>query len=223
MKRSYSLCTALLMTVLLFGCLPKSFPPDYAARASKIRTVGILAPDITVNDLHIGGVREKRDDWSGQANRNFVDTLTKKLSARGFELKLIARDGRQRETLEELSGLLSVIVYSYRMHAVGELAGWKFPHKADYLDYTVGPLDDLFDDLHVDALFLVNAYGEGDHPLMAGGYVASMALIDRSGTLMWLSRKTDTKRAFASWDIKRPEHVDDIVSSMMEKMPEVQK
>lgn len=222
MLKKYTLGFAVLgiLCATLIGCAraPK-VAPDYPERALSIRRVGILAPDLYFYDVSMGGIREKRDDWSEQANKNVVEGLSQELKRRGFEVKVIGREGPARETAEELTSLFTAIFSSYRAHANPESQA-VFPHKAAALDYSLGPLDDLLDAHHVDALFLVDGYGQMRTLLMAGGSSVWMALTDRNGKVLWLDHRMILAEILKPWDIRNPINAATIVTRILSSMPE---
>jgi hypothetical protein len=209
----------ILITFTLFGCAaPKSVHVDYTRRASTIKNIGILAPDITYYDVSLGGVKEKNDKSSEQANRNLIDGITAALSSRGFEVKTIAREGDLKQSLDEVAGLFSVIVWSYQKHVLANKQEL-FPHKAEAFDYSVGPLDEILDSQKVDALILVDGIGQDSALLVTGGTVIMIALADRTGALLWYEKYFGIKGHFAA-DIRDAGEVRDAVNKIFEKLPE---
>ena len=221
-KALCSVSLFLLLLLVLSGCAPKKVHTDYSARAAKIRALGIIAPDIEFDDVHFGGVREKRYDWSDQANRNIIEALTRKLSARGFAVKAIPRDGEYRQTVEEIDGLFSSIVWSFRRYASAE-GKTQFPHKVASFEYSIGPVGDLLDAFHVDALIVVVGIGQERSLFITGGAVVAMTLVDRTGELLWFEHVIKRDQAFMSWDLRIRDQADSIITSMLEEMPETPK
>ncbi len=209
-----------LLSFILFGCAsPKSVRVDYTQRASKIRSIGIVAPDITYYDVSFGGVREKNDESSEQANRNLVDAIQAALSSRGFEVKMIAREGDLKQSLDEVVGLFSLIAWSYQKHVLANKEEELFPHKAEAFDYSVGPLDEILDARKVDALILVDGIGQGNGLFVTGGTAILIALVDRTGVLLWFEKYAGIRGNFA-YDIRDAKDVRKAVNKMIEKLPE---
>jgi len=211
-----------LFLLILSGCAPKKVHTDYTARASKIRSIGIIAPDIEFDDVHFGGVREKRDDWSDQANKNMIAALTGRLPARGFSVKVIPRDGEYRQTVEEIDGLFFSIVWCFRRYASAE-GETQFPHKVDSFEYSIGSVSALLDAFHVDALIVLGGIGQERSLFTQGGSVVAMSFIDRTGDLLWLEYVIKRDQAFMSWDLRIRDQADSIITSMLEEMPEMKK
>lgn len=208
-----------LLSFILYGCAPlKSVHVDYTRRASTIRAIGILAPDITYYDVSIGGVREKNDKLSEQANRNLIDGITAALSSRGFEVKIIAREGDLKQSLDEIAGLFSLIAWSYQQHVLANNEKELFPHKAEAFDYSVGPLDEILDAVKVDALVLVDGIGQGNGLFVTGGTVILIALADRTGAFLWFEKYAGIRGRFA-YDIRDAGDVRKAVNKMFDTMP----
>jgi hypothetical protein len=224
MNVSIRLASTILLSVILFGCVqPKMVRDDYDQRASKIRAIGILVPDLAYYDLTFGGTREKNDAWSEQANQNVVAAIKAVLTARGFEVKTIAREGERKQTLEEIAALFDAIAWSYHTHVLAAKPVDVFPHKAASFDYSVGSTDEILDAYHVDALVLVEGRGEGNSAFLKGGTVVVFALVDRTGALLWFERYIRREGGFTKTDIRDPDSVRAIIETIFEKMPEVQK
>ncbi|HUJ18566.1 MAG TPA: hypothetical protein VL197_11305 [Nitrospirota bacterium] len=214
---------ALAAVLMLSGCALPKVHLDYDQRAAKIKTVAILGPEVDAYEVHFGA-REKHDDWTGQASRNLVDAATKELSARGFSVTLIPRKGKDEETVEEVYGLFDSIAWSYRAHVTPDNSSWRFPHKMDSLDYSVGPLDDLLAANHAEALLLIDGFVQrSDNPLMQRGSLLELALADRSGTLLWFDRRFKPYQAFTSWDPTDPDHANVMVRDLFKSLPEVKR
>lgn len=213
---------AMLLVLALTGCAPKSFVSDFGERSGKIKTIAILEPKIDVLEIHFGGATEKQDDWSEQAARNIVDAVTTQLSARGFAVKLIPREGKDQEAIEEISDLFSAIAWSYREHVVTERSTWAFPEKVASFEYSIGPLNDLLDANKADAAFLILGFGKrGGSASIQRGSVVYLALAERSGSLLWLGRFAKPASIYYKWDIAVPGDAAVIVSNLFLDMPKV--
>lgn len=224
-----------LVALISSGCAtpPKKIHADYGQRASTIRSVGVLAPDVDIYELNAGGVREKIDTWSEQGRQNFAESLREELSKRALEVKIIKLEGDFREDLEEVNDLYDFISYSFAVHtAEGPNL---FPAKHDRFDYSVGQLDGILDAYHVDSLLIVHGFDEvttGGRKaatvvgaLMGIGYrpgftVVNMTLVDRSGTLLW--HENFTKQGGAS-DLRNARSVKVIIRKMLASLPEAAK
>lgn len=224
-----------LVALISSGCAtpPKKIHADYGQRASTIRSVGVLYPDINMYELNAGGVREKIDTWCEQGRQNFVEALKEELSKRTLEVKTVKLEGDFRENLEEVNDLYDFIIYSFNVHtAEGPNL---FPEKHDRFDYSVGQIDGILDAYHVDSLLLVHGFGEVSTggrkaatvvgALMGIGYrpgytIVNMALVDRSGTLLW--HENFIKPGGAT-DLRNARSVKVITGKMLTSLPEAAK
>jgi len=213
----------IILSLILFGCAqPKKIHVDYGQRASGIRAIGIIAPDIEYYDQSFGGVREKNDKSSQQANQNIVAAISAVLMEKGFQVKTIPREGPLKETIEEVSDLFDTIAMSYNNHVLAARKVDVFPHKAASFDYSVGPTDDILDANHVDALILVEGAALSHGLFTQGGTAILMALVDRTGALLWYEPYTQPDSLLTK-DIRDADRVRTIVENMFAKMPAVNK
>lgn len=220
LKRYAMLSVVTLFSLALFGFTDSpNVCRDYPEQVKKIHTIAILAPDIAFYDTSLGGIREKKDDWSEQVNRNFIAALSQGLASRGFEAKVIAREGRLKEPADEIDSLFSAIVYSYRMHVQTGAATMLFPHKTAALDYSMGPLDDLLEGTQADALMIADGSGQAHSIMVPGGSVIWLTLVDRTGRLLWLENYTRQANILSnSWDIRNPGSVTALVEDKLKSM-----
>jgi hypothetical protein len=214
----------IFLSAILIGCAqPKMVHVDYDQRASHIRAIGVLAPNLAYYDLTWGGIREKNDTWSEQANQNVAAAIKDVLSAKGFEMKTIVREGERKQTLEEIADLFNTIAWSHRNHVVVARQIDIFSHKAASFDYSVGPIDEILDAYQVDALILAEGGGSGNSAFMRGGTVLLIALVDRTGALLWYERYARPEGGFPKKDVRDPDSVRAIIGEIFEKMPAVHK
>lgn len=224
-KRYPTLCaTVSLALTVLVGCTPpkKIVHADYADRAKKIQTIGLLAPDIDYFELSLGGVREKKDEETELVRTNITEALNAALASRGFKVRLIPREGEQKQDLDEILGLFTSIASSYHAHAAPQNRMNLFPHKAASFDYSVGPLDSVLALNHADALFLAKGFCEGNSLLTPGRTVIIMALADRTGVLLWYDRYF-LQGAQAERNIRHSENAEKVISKTFTRLPEVPK
>ncbi len=209
--------------LLFFSVLSACVPPakqvvrdDYQRRAAPVRAIGVLVPDISYVDVSFFGVREKNDESSKLANDNMVAAAKSVLTERGFAVTVIPRDGAQKESLEEATDLFDTIAWTYR--STVQMAGPnKFLHKAASFDYSVGPVGDILDAYRVDALLLI----EGSS-LSYYSTVVLVALVDRSGALLWYVPYVRKQGQFTSGvDIRDPKAVREMMALILATMPTV--
>ena len=172
------LAAVLLFFTVLSGCLQPAVAlvrDDYALRAAPVRSVGVLVPDLTYFDTSIGGVREKNDESSKQANDNMVAAAKSVLAERGFSVTVIPRDAVQKENLEEA---LRKKAFFYDKSGEEHYNLISALHKSlrgsDPDGILIDPFDFdayAFDDLHhpVDLFDTGNAVQNGGSPVEEGG------------------------------------------------------
>ena len=217
--------TIVLAAMILAGCSTPAkniVRVDYAEQAKNIRTIGILAPDVDYYDVSLGGVREKNDEETDVVRANVTEALKAELTTRGFTVKVIPREGGQKQDLDEILGLFTSIAGSYHGHADTRIKANRFPHKAASFDYSVGPLDSVLDPNKVDALLLAKGLCEGNSLLHPGRTVIIVTLADRTGALLWYHRYIQ-QSSRAGRNIRHPENAERIIKSMFDTIPEVPK
>jgi hypothetical protein len=218
------LAAALLFFSVLSGCIrppAKLVRDDYERRAAPIRAIGVLVPDISYYDVSFGGVREKNDALSAQARENVVNAAKSVLTARGFSVTVIPREGDRKESLEEIDGLFGEIAWTYRATVLSTRPIDVFPHKAASFDYSVGPVGDILDAHHVDALLLVEAGGAGNSIFVHGGTAILVTLVDRSGALLWYEPYVREGSGFTRMDITEPDDAREMIEAIFATMPTV--
>lgn len=213
-----------LLSFVMLGCVQpvrKSVHAEYDQRAVGIRTVGIVAPDIAYFNTALGSAPEKNDAASRLANENVVAAIKNALAKRGFEPKVIAREGDLKPSLDEIVDLFNRIAWSYRVYVLTLVKENVFPHKAASFDYSVGSLNEVLDANKVDALILVDGSGAESGFIIPGGTVLLIALVDRTGALLWFEPYTKQAEPLIAKDIRDPALVQSIVEEIFTKLPEV--
>lgn len=100
----------------------------------------VIAPDIDVKELSVGGVSEPVEDWSNQARANVKAALDSQLSAQPLFEKLSLPTNMtlvETDNLDEHVALYDLVAGSAFQFANGISPAWK--HKKDSFDYTIGP------------------------------------------------------------------------------------
>ncbi|MBI5140701.1 MAG: hypothetical protein HZA20_00740 [Nitrospirae bacterium] len=215
-----------LLSFAMLGCVQpvrKRVHAEYDQRAASIRAVGIVSPDISYYNTSLGSAPEKNDAASRQANDNVVAAIKTALAKRGFEPKLIVREGDLKPSLDEIVDLFNRIAWSYRVYVLTPVQESVFPHKAASFDYSVGSLNEVLDACKVDALILVDGGGAESGFLIPGGTTLLIAIVDRTGALLWFEPYTKPGEPLIARDIRDPALVQSIVEEIFTKLPEVKK
>lgn len=234
-------CLALLALVwLTAGCMagspayqayraPYRAHPEMHARLQNIRAAAIAPPTIKIYSLSAGDVKELREDWSATGRDNVVKALMEGLRGRSVELKTLPPDRDIQGELDEVQALfrtvsLTIIHRTYSMYS--------FTTKLENFDYSVGPIDRILQKYRADALILVYGFDEistgGRKALKVVGAVLpfvggpssgdtglAMAVIDRSGTILWF--KIDTNSG--GYDLRDPGSTSKFVTAMLSDLP----
>jgi len=174
-------------------------------------------------DVSFGGVREKNDEASKQANENVVAAVKSVLAERGFAVTVIPREGKHKESLEEIAGLFDLIAWTYRGTVQTARSMDVFTHKAASFDYSVGPVGDILDAYHVDALLLIEGSGAGNSLFVHGGTAILITLVDRSGALLWYKPYVQQQTGFTRRDIREPDDVREMMVTIFATMQTVTK
>jgi hypothetical protein len=151
---------------------------DLGSRLPAIHTAALVSVDVKGFEVSAGGTVERKEGWSEGARESLVLALTEGFKSRRIELRQIEP---QPDTAEEINDLK---LLSEAVNASLGFGGREF-------DYSLGPVGDLLDRYHVDALVFVWARGKlvtGARRFLVGdadaGLVA-ITLVDRSGDVLW--------------------------------------
>jgi hypothetical protein len=176
--------------------------PDLARRAKTMRVVGLLPPDIKIYELTAGGVTELRDEWSATGRDAVVQGLTEALKDRGIAIKPLTVDKDLQRSVDDVTVLYRAVSGSIIEHTYKE---YPFPSKLENFDYSVGSLDQLLQRHQADAIVIVYGIDQistagrkalrgvglvlgavtGQPVLSQGTTALNIALVDRSGAVLW--------------------------------------
>lgn len=215
------------------SCASRTTHPDIALRAPRIRTIGVVRPQVTVLQLTAGGQVQVVEEWSAAGRNNLLAAAVGKLMKRRSKLVVLEPDAEASMELDELLPLYEAVSDSIgrRVHA-GMPA---FDRRPPRFDYAVGPLGALLDGQGADALLVMTGYDEistfGRKALIAVGKVTgllfgdppregatfmTMALLDRDGAVLWYGELQDR----GGFDLRRPGSAADAVLTVLETFPE---
>jgi len=176
--------------------------PELDRRAKAVRVVGLLPPDIKIYELTAGGVTELRDEWSAAGRDAVVQGLSETLKERGVAIKPLVVDKDLQRSVDDVAVLYravssSIIEHTYKQHP--------FHTKLENFDYSVGPLDPLLQKYQADGIVIVYGVDQistagrkalrgvglvlgavtGQPVVSQGTTVLNIALVDRSGAVLW--------------------------------------
>lgn len=237
--------SALGLFLLVAGCVatpewyqmyqgPDRSHPELARRSKAVRVLALLPPDIKIYELTAGGVSELRDDWSAAGRETVSRALMQAFKQRNIAVKRLAAEREAQEGFEEVYTLYravsaSIIEHTYRQHP--------FPQKLQYFDYSVGALDTVLQRHQADGLVVVYGIDEistagrkalrgvglvlgaitGQSVLSKGTTALSLALVDRSGSILWYKIEGDE----GGFDLRDPESTTGFVQQLVAGFPQV--
>jgi len=141
------------------------------------------------------------------------------------------------EKIEDLRTLYISVSYSIQMHAMNPQSPMAFPTKIADFDYSIGPIDDLLEELGADGIILVYGSDEistgGRQGLIAAGLLVGLAtgvytgprvgitsinasIINPDGKIIWYSSK-----AGGGYDLRDKETVDKIIKQLFTDFPKL--
>lgn len=101
----------------------------------------VMRPDVAVDVLTVGGLLERRDDWTLTARDNVLAALQAQQAKRGGQTQIaLTREsaGGEDATVVELNKLHQVVGQSVLMHKFMPMS--TLPTKKDVFDWTLGEL-----------------------------------------------------------------------------------
>jgi len=205
-------------------------PPDFRQRIQKIKTIGILKPEMKIFEITSGGVKEARPEWCDEACGFVKTALTAEFQRFGYELKAVDPGTDSEKEVREMLTLHETVIASILPHAYD--GPGLFPAKKTNFDYTVGPIDNIVRLAGADALLVVRGVDEvstsGRKAMQTLGILAGMAvgilttpnmgktflfvsLIDRSGDLLWFN----IKGGAGGYNLRETDSVSKLVSQSL--------
>jgi hypothetical protein len=131
---------------------------EFSAYLDSIGTVGLVTPDVVVYEMTAGGIGEIIEEWSDQASGQFTETLTQTLKTRNIAVKPVRAEAADDARMTSVK---------YLFRAISDNLDWNTNYRKAVCrdvqvcpDYSLGPLDHLFKDPDVQALFFVLAYND---------------------------------------------------------------
>jgi hypothetical protein len=246
MRHAAIRCSALLLfTVLLvpapaFAAEQETYraPPDFLQRMRKVKTIGILKPDMKIFEITSGGVKELRPEWCDEACGLVKNGVTAEFQRFGYELKAIDPGKDTEGEVRDMLALHEAVVAGILRHAYD--GPGLFPAKKTNFDYTVGPIDNIVRLAGADALLVVSGVDEistsGRKAMQTLGILAGAAvgiitspnmgrtflfvsLIDRSGDLLWFN----VQGGAGKYNLREPDSVSRLVAQSLAGFQEKRK
>jgi hypothetical protein len=106
--------------------------------AERPKKILLLPPQMFVAELSAGGVIQKQDDWTREANENLLAAAETHLRENGrFEpLRMPMLENEDAEKVESHIGLYDRVSFAIYIYGRGLDSGWQ--HKKTEWDYTLG-------------------------------------------------------------------------------------
>lgn len=235
MKKSLLFCCCVIVVLAYpsFGACAQPFSrahPDVASRMKEVKRVGVLFLDMKIYELTAGGIRELREDWSAAGREHFSTALTAELKRRSLEPSVLSPEEQGTEDIEDIHALYKAVREAILTHTYDHTLGrYLFPEKMERFDYSLGSVEPVLTGLGVDALLLVSAMDEistaGRKALMvvgaftgtqlrAGITWANMALVDKSGSILWFNPNPG-----GSYNLREAEDASKLVGRLLKEFP----
>jgi hypothetical protein len=109
------------------------------AQSERPKKILLLPPQMFVAELSAGGVIQKQDDWTREANENLLGGAETYFRENGQQLEAVRLpklDAEEAETVESHIGLYDRLAYAIYIYGRGQDSGWQ--HKKTEWDYTLG-------------------------------------------------------------------------------------
>lgn len=135
----FSVKPALLAPVLfLAACVSNPrIDPDFTPPEAPARIV-IIEPDVQLGLLTLGGMFERRADWSDTAEAHLIAAIRAELDSLGHE-GVVVELGGPNDPLHQITLLHSAVAGSAVFHGAGATGPMVLPTKSDGWDWTLGP------------------------------------------------------------------------------------
>jgi hypothetical protein len=239
--RFFPFLTAFCFFIVMQGCGPslrEQALADFNNQVKSIKTVGVVSPDMLIYELSAGGVRELMYEWCETARGNFSNAVADELNTRSVGSRPIDFDHDKDADLEEMYYLNRAISESLQWNTTYR----KLALCADERtcpDYSFGPVEPLLKKYKVDALLMVWGQGEQETsgrasarrrsraisilsgfgyvriaPIRNPGTYVSMALIDRSGSVLWYT----STRSGKGYDLRDQAKVKELTRRMLSRL-----
>lgn len=231
-------CIAALM--MLQGCVINLGPKirdnqdELTARARKLKTILVLTPEVSVNELAVGDVKEERPEWSKAGTGNVIEATKRCLTDKGRTVKILDPKTRYHNEVDEIMELRLAVMSSVYQHAVMEPGNAQvFPPRIEHFDYTVGDSSTLLNAYHADGMLLIRgqdnistsgrkalgvlrAINPLDDGQRGGVTFLEFVLTDKTGDVLWWAWKANA----GDYDLRDPAKTLSFVADTVTSLPE---
>lgn len=228
-----------IVMLMLLSAWQAVLAADTSMKSAKLdlsklpQKVLLIEPEIAVNEVSVGGVPERVEDWSKQGKSNVLKALDQQVTSKHiFETMTLPSDLAEDQLtgLEEHVALYNVVGFNAFYFGRSQFDAWK--HKQKEFDYTLGTgLKTLAEQTGADAALIII----GEDYISSGGRKAarlfaallgvivpgsptflSAALVDlKSGDILWMNYGL----AIDSKDLRKQEDVDKLMGELFAYYP----
>jgi len=203
------------------------------ARAEKLKTVLLLTPDITINSLSAGDVKEEMPEWSNAGRANVIKAVEVALESNGRKVKILDPNTTYLDTVSGVKSLHLAVMESIYDHTIYEPGNMNvFPQRIEHFDYSVGPVRELLNAYRADgmlivrgqdnistsgrkALGVVNFLNPFSQKQLGGMTFLEATLTDSKGDVLWFLLKWNA----GDYDLRDPAEADKFVKDVFEDFP----
>ena len=226
-----------ILLLCLTGCVgPKQQTSlGYVPPAGNQKII-LMRPDIAVDALTVGGLLERREDWTVTARDNVLNSLQAQQAKRGGAMQVAitrADAGSDEATVIDLNKLHAAVGQSVILHKFS--VGGALPTKKDVFDWTLGDLAVRYgaQSGYDYALFLYarDSFSTGGRVALqtigALGCIVGVCVIPTGGTQQAFASLVELKSGKLVWfnhvistagDIRTPQGADALVAKLLEGM-----
>ncbi len=231
----------LLLGCLLFltACIPAmKMPNNYderEARAKELKTILLLTPDIVINSLSAGDVKEEMPEWSKKGRELVTTAVQVEMKDHGRKIKILDPKTKFKKTVDDVKDLHLAVMESIYAHALYDPGYGNmnlFPQRVENFDYTVGSVKNLLRAYRADGMLIVR----GQDNISTGGRKAlgvvkylnpfsqkqlggmtflEATLTDINGDVLWFLIKWNA----GDYDLREPEEAKKFVHDMFDDFP----
>jgi hypothetical protein len=223
---------------LSVGCVSKQYRvnPEFSALSKEIRNPILAHPKVEVYELSAGGMRVLKEEWCTIGRVNVTGAVLQNLQGIKYQIMDKGLSPEMEEKIEDLLSLYAAVSLSIQVHAMNGQSPQAFPTKMQNFDYSIGPIDDILEELEADGMILVYGSDEisttGRQALIAAGIIAGAAtgtygaprsgitrvnasVIDPNGKIIWYSSKVSA----GQHDLRNRESVDSLIQQLFADFP----
>lgn len=204
------------------------------------RTIGLVEPDVFVNELLAGGELEPNPEWSDEAKKQLTSLVIREFSKNGMVLKSVGFDKDAPGRLHDAYCMYRAVNESFRDE--NDAYYKKLPLCTELLpcfDYTIGSVEGLLKKENADLLLFVfaeneietkarkearqssyastvfsHAFGMGRvNPLRKPGALIGMTLVDKNGEVIWHAHEDEDVV-----DLRTPQVTEALVKEVVSRL-----